>query len=385
MSATAPADRIEAIDVLRGLALFGVLVVNLVGSFRAPFLQYFYFPDPARPLHDKVADELIRVALEGKALTLFAFLFGAGLAIQFERLARRLPDPRGLLRRRMLVLLGFGLLHFLLVWNGDILTEYALVGWVALAFLDAPEASLKRWMGRAIAFSLVVPAAIAISTFPDDLTLLAEIQEALVAYGTGTWLEVRAYSWREFMRIAPVIAGLLPQTLAIFLAGMIAWRRGYLREPDAHRTELGRLAAIGLVVGGALTLFNQGDRDGLAYVASLVTLPMAPLVLAMGYAAALLLLLARAPVRRALAPFGALGRMAFTNYIVQTVAFGFIFYGYGLGLFGRLGTVAASGIGIAFYALQLVASRWWLARFRFGPLEWAWRSLTYGERQPMRR
>lgn len=385
MRATAPAERIEAIDILRGLALFGVLVVNLVGSFRDSFLRHFLYPDPGRVFPDRVADSAIRILLEGKALTIFAFLFGAGLAMQYERLSRSHPDPAGLLRRRLLVLFAFGLAHLLLVWNGDILTEYALLGLLSLALVQAPEARLRQWMASLVAVSIVAPAFVMGFLFPDEATLRREIVEATHVYASGSWLEIREYSLREFARLTPVLLTLLPQTLAIFLAGMIAWRRGYLAEPDAHVPALRRLAAVGLGVGGPLTLFNQLEPDGLASLAMAVTLPLAPLLLAMGYAAALMLMLRRERARQALAAFGDLGRMAFTNYIVQSLAFGFIFFGYGLGLFAQLGTVAALAIGIAFYALQLAYSRAWLARYRYGPLEWAWRSLTYGEPQPMRR
>ena len=385
MRATAPAERIEAIDILRGFALFGVLVVNLVGSFRDSFLQHFLYPDPSRGLADRFADSAIRIALEGKALTIFAFLFGAGLAMQYERLSRSQADPAGLLRRRLLVLFGFGLAHLLLVWNGDILTEYALLGLVALALVQAPEAKLQQWITSLVVVSVVAPAFVMGFLLPDEATLRREIVEATSVYANGSWLEIREYSVREFARLTPVLLTLLPQTLAIFLAGMIAWRRGYLAEPDAHVPALRRLAAIGLGVGGALTLFNQLEPAGLAYVAMAVTLPVAPLLLAMGYAASLMLILRGERARHVLAAFGALGRMAFTNYIVQSLVFGFIFFGYGLGLFGQLGTVEALAIGIALYALQLAYSRVWLARYRYGPLEWAWRSLTYGEPQPMRR
>ena len=385
MRATAPAERIEAIDILRGLALFGVLVVNLVGSFRDSFLRHFLYPDPSRALPDRIADGAIRIALEGKALTIFAFLFGAGLAMQYERLSRSHEDPTGLLRRRLLVLLGFGLAHLLLVWNGDILTEYAVLGLLALAMLQWPEARLQQWMTSLVAVSVVAPALIMGFLMPDEATLRREIVEATRAYADGGWLEIREYSLREFVRLTPVLLTLLPQTFAIFLAGMIAWRRGYLAQPDAHVPELRRLAAIGLAVGGVLTLFNQAEPDGLMYLAMTVTLPLAPLLLAMGYAAALLLVLRSERARHALAAFGALGRMAFTNYVVQSLVFGFIFFGYGLGLFGQLGTVVTLAMGLALYVLQLAVSRAWLARYRYGPLEWAWRSLTYGERQPMRR
>jgi uncharacterized protein len=385
VAATAPAERIEAIDILRGLALFGVLLVNLVGSFRASFLQHFLLPDPGRATHDRIADLAIRLALEGKALTIFAFLFGAGLAIQHERMAAAGHDADALLRRRLLVLLGFGLAHLLLVWNGDILTEYALLGLLAVGLLQAPEARLARRMGELLAASVVLPLLVMPFTFGDTEVLLARIAEATAVYSSAGWVENRAYSLKEIAWLAPLLATLLPQTLAIFLAGIIAWRRGYLRAPEEHRDALRRFMAFGLLAGAGLTILNQLDPEGLFAIVQLFSLPLAQVFLAMGYAAALLLALRSVRARQALRPIAALGRMAFTNYVVQSLVFGFIFFGYGLGLFGRLGTVQAAALGTALYALQVLYSRWWLARFRFGPLEWAWRSLTYGRAQPLRR
>jgi len=385
VAATAPAERIESIDILRGLALYGVLVVNLVGSFRTSFLQYIVLREPGLDAADRIAELLIRVLLEGKAVTLFSFLFGAGLAIQYERLARRHPAPEALLRRRMLVLLGFGLAHLLLLWNGDILAQYALLGLVAIALLGAGEERLHQWIGTLLAIGIFLPVLASAATVWDTAAVRDEAERALVAYATGSFAQVRAYSLGEIVRYIAIPASLSPQTLAVFLVGLLAWRAGLLRDPGAHAPRLRRLTWIGLVGGGSLTLFNQVEPQGLALAVLPLTLTFGPLLLAMGYGAGLLLVLRSEALRARLAPIAALGRMAFTNYIAQSIVFGFVFFGYGLGLFGKVGVADAWLLGTGFYALQAAASRWWLARFRFGPLEWAWRSLTYGERQPMSR
>ena len=145
---------------------------------------------------------------------------------------------------------------------------------------------------------------------------------------------------------------------------MAAWRSGLLREPDRHRGKL-----VAALVFGAV--------GGVAY-ASL------PSLLALAYVSALLLLLT--PGRTTSLPgLAAMGRMALTNYILQSIVLGFVFYGYGFGLFGRIGSAAAAGIGVLIYLIQVQLSQYWLGRFRFGPFEWLWRSLAYGRRQPMRR
>jgi uncharacterized protein len=385
LAPTTPAERIESIDILRGLALFGVLVVNLVGSFRISFLEHFILPGGGRSAQDQALDSAIRVALEGKALALFAFLFGAGLAMQHERLSRSALPPEALLRRRLLVLLGFGVVHLLLLWNGDILTHYAVAGLLAMPLLAAPEERLHAWLpGLMLATILLAPLASVMTVWDLDI-VRRDIARANVAYATGSFLEVRRHSLEELARYWPLTVSQLPQTLALFIAGMLAWRAGYLRDAPAHAARLRQLAAVGLGLGGALTLFNQLDPGDLGSLALLVTLVVAPLLLAMGYAAAILLLLRSESVRERLRPVAALGRMAFTNYITQSVVLGLLFFGYGLGLYGKLDTARALAIGIALYAVQLAFSQWWLARYRFGPLEWAWRSLTYARREPLRR
>lgn len=378
-------ERIEALDVLRGMALFGVLVVNLVGSFRVSFLEYFLLRSPGASALDRAAELAIQVLVEGKALTLFAFLFGAGLAIQhgrFERTGR----PRQLLRRRLAALLAFGLAHLLLAWNGDILAQYALLGFALLPLLEAPLATVRKWIARLAVVALVLPFLALPGFFPETPDLLAEIAEANSVYGNGTYLEIRAYSAGEFLRMLPFVASLLPQTFLVMLLGVAAWRVGLLQRPGEHRATLRRVAAAGLPAGLAMGVFNLWtDAPPILGLLLVPSLTFGPIVLAMGYGAALLLALERPAVRRPLAIFAPLGRMAFTNYILQSLVFGWIFFGYGLGLFARLGTAQAVAIGLAVYAAQLALSAWWLARYRFGPLEWLWRTLTYGRAQPMRR
>jgi len=143
------------------------------------------------------------------------------------------------------------------------------------------------------------------------------------------------------------------------------------------------LPIFGIVAGGALAALDAGGALRGAYGPALSAL--APVVLALGYAAALLVLAQSPATARILLGFAPLGRMAFTNYLLQSVIFGFIFFGYGLGYFGRMSAASAFALGIAVYAAQVVLSAWWLRRYRYGPIEWLWRTLMYGAAQPMRR
>jgi uncharacterized protein len=190
-------------------------------------------------------------------------------------------------------------------------------------------------------------------------------------YGSGSFAEILAFRWRETGTfIAPLLLLVLPQTAGLMLCGAAAWRAGILREPDRYRRQL-RDAAIGAgALGAAFTLTGDYYQAGIP--------------LACCYAACVLLWLTPARAAGIAAPFAALGRLAFTNYLAQSVILGLIFYGYGLGLFARLSPAAAAAIGIALYIAQLAFSMAWLRRFRFGPAEWLWRSLTYGRLPRMR-
>lgn len=380
-----PDHRITAIDVLRGVALFGVLSVNLITEFRVSLFQQFLPPTMDGTGLDHAVDALVSIGMELKAFALFSLLFGVGLAIQFERLAvsaRRLS----LLVRRLLALLGFGLLHLCVIWNGDILTEYALIGLLALPFLYAPNTLLIVTGIVALAAYAALPFWLPITLFwPSEAWLQQHVQAATSIYAGGAWAEVIRYNLAEIPSIAPLHLFVAPRTFALFLLGVLAWRTGLLRHPQQHRRLLILIAALGLILGFGMNLLDSPSfaspwQPWAPVISILITL--GPVVLAVGYGATIIALYSFTVAGRALGVLGPLGRMAFSNYLAQSLIFGWIFFGYGLGFFGRLGSSQVMLLGIAVYISQVFASRWWLERFRFGPVEWLWRVLMYGARQP---
>jgi uncharacterized protein len=381
-----PSERIDVLDVLRGLALFGVLAINVVTIFRVSiFAQFLPNAEPAGLL-DRAVSAVLTVAVDFKALALFSLLFGVGLAIQFERLAgnaRRMI----LLIRRLVVLLAIGLVHLYLIWNGDILVEYALAGLVVLPFLGGP-----RWLVAAAAllllgFYVIMPLLPPIVSLPGPVVLAALVADATRAYSTGGFFEVLAFRIREVPAIFPLHVMVFPRTVALFLIGVFVWRSGVLRRASANRSLMFGVAIIGILLGGGLSLAAAGrelfDWPSLGRGHPL-TERLGAVVLALGYAALVIVAVNLPNWRKMLAWAAPLGRMAFTNYLAQSVICGWIFYGYGLGQFGRLGVAAALGIGILVYVAQVLFSAWWLRRYRFGPVEWLWRSCMYGVPQPMR-
>src|SRR6266481_3152318 len=252
----APSSRIEGIDVLRGLALFGVLAINILFGFRVSIFEQFLPPAGTIPAIDRALRDVLVAAIELKALALFSFLFGVGLAIQFDRLTNN-PRRLTLLMRRLAVLLAIGTAHLFLLWNGDILVEYAVVGLVVLPFLFCP-----RWLTLLVAAAslvlfLTMPLLPPVVQFPSHFWIFEHIAEATRAYGDGGFLDVLAFRVREIPAMFTLLVLIFPRTIALFLFGALAWRSGILRRASEHKSLLLSIAIGGVLFGGALTVTAQ--------------------------------------------------------------------------------------------------------------------------------
>jgi uncharacterized protein len=379
----APSQRIEAIDVLRGLALLGVIAIHAVFEFRVDIFEQFLPASGNIAFIDRAVKAILAAAVELKAFALFSFLFGAGLAIQFDRLASN-PRRTALLLRRLLVLLLIGAVHLVLIWNGDILVEYALAGLIVLPLLFGPGWLALVAATLSLVLFVAMPLLPQVVAFPSQPWIRDHIAQAAIAYGDGGFPDVLAFRIREIPAIVTLHVLIFPRTLALFLFGALAWRSGILRRAREYRRLLFGLAIGGIACGGALTLAAQGQtvfggpaREAIERLGAVI--------LASGYGAAVIGLVGIPAGKRMLAWAAPVGRMAFTNYIAQSIILGWIFYGYGLGLFGRVCVTAALAIGVVMYAVQAAISAWWLERYHYGPVEWLWRSLMYGRWEPMER
>jgi uncharacterized protein len=377
-----PSERIDAIDALRGLALLGVLAINVTMVFRVSIFEQFLPPAATTSPLDRAVLTFLMAAIEMKAFALFSLMFGVGPAIQFERLA---PNPRRavLLLRRLAVLLAIGLIHLLLIWNGDILAEYSLAGFVVLPLLWGPRWLLAAGAALFLFLYLAMPLLPAVVAWPTTAWLRDHVAAARQVYGTGGFSEILAFQLRELSAMLPLHVLVFPRTIALFLFGMWVWRTDIIRHPTAHQRLLLVIALIGIFSGGALNL----AQPQLAWLgAAWFSLErLAGVLLAIGYAAAALAALNTPTGSKLLGWAAPLGRMAFTNYLLQSVIFSWIFLGYGLGLFGRVGVLTALAIGFGVYVAQVMFSALWLRYFRFGPVEWLWRSLMYGKAPRLRR
>jgi uncharacterized protein len=377
-------ERVEQMDILRGIALLGVLMINLLGEFRVSIFQQFVNVPPAAHALDRWIDTYTHVFIELKAFALFSLLFGIGLAIQFDRISMRGGSPFRLLSRRLLALLLLGIIHLTLIWNGDILTEYAVAGLIALPFLFLP----RRWLGVAtLLFTLryLLPYFPYPISFPSDEWLRLHLEQAAIVYKYGSYVQVLAFEWHELPELLPLHVFIIARTVALFLFGAFCWRSGIVKKLDAHTETLALSSLLGLGVGLSLTILTSslvkpmifGRAQGELYL-------IGELALTIGYAATIMYVTTKDWGRKALGWAAPLGRMAFTNYVMQSVIFSFLFFGWGLGLFG-MRSAPALLLGVCVYILQVFFSAAWLRRFRFGPIEWLWRTMMYGVIQPMKR
>jgi uncharacterized protein len=395
-------ERIELIDVVRGFALYGVLLANLIWIAHDGAVT----PAQVAALPTAALDRVVRVGVEffidWKFYTLFSFLFGLGFPVQLMRGERRGTSILPVYLRRLAVLFAIGLVHAYLVWYGDILHHYALLGFLLIL---ARKWSDRTLLGIGIGLGVVLPAAVVIGrglVSPSEPRAGADPAELQVlearfrAFTSGSY----AASFRENAKYAVgywtsgFALHFMPAILGKFFLGFYAGRRRLLEQPEAHIVLFQRLLVWGLIVGligNTLWVWTTEltDSGRLASSSGWVLAAQVPVyigLIAMAgfYLSCLVLLWQRPGWRPRLAWLAPVGRMALTNYLTHSVIYIALFYGFGLALLGRVGAAFCLVLSIVVFAGQIMLSSWWLRRFRFGPAEWVWRSLTYGVRQPIR-
>lgn len=397
-------ERIVTLDVLRGIALLGVVVANVWLWFSGLNFRFPAYRNELLQLSlDSVVFFAIAVLVSGKAMSTFSFLFGHGFAIQMLRAEARGRSIVPAYARRLTVLLAIGLTHMILLWYGDILAAYATLGFALLLFRKRTDRTLLVWAGILLgAVPLLlgglpwILSASGVQLPQPNLEQIAQRNAATLAvFQGGSYPEILRENLHQagkfyLGRKAPWVLYLL----GLFVLGLFVGRRRVFERIDEHRSVLRRIATWGIPIGlGAsvsmavlqMTIPPSAmlARPALMLAAMGLFL-MGTVPLAAGYISAVALLLERHQYRRWLGAFAPVGRMALTNYLMQTVVMLLIFYPYGGGLIGRTGPTVGLLIALGVFALQMVWSRLWLSRFQFGPMEWVWRSLTYGRRQPMR-
>jgi uncharacterized protein len=396
-------QRLLHMDVLRGFALFGILLVNFQWFVR-PIQAIALGAEPGLGGADLLVDWLIRALAEGKFYALFSMLFGAGFALMAGRAEQRHARFWGLYLRRLFLLMLFGAGHMLLVWAGDILLVYSLCGFfMVLLFRKTPVQRLWKW---ALAFFAVAPLliwlgalSIAATQFDpeiqastlaqfeaDEARMLEQVTLAEQLIREGSWRDNVGQRLRDAAFTLSHALFWVPPIVGFFLLGRWLVVTDRLTQAAEHKMFFRRWRSRGLLLGLPLSLAGTSlihDASqfmptlGLAFGFSLFT--AGAILLALAY---LSLVVLGAERLRWLAPAG---QMALTNYLCQSLFWTWMMYGHGLALAPLFPRWSHLLLAVAFFAIQVAFSHWWLARFRFGPAEWLWRSLTYLKRQPMRR
>ena len=397
----AATGRIDAIDVLRGFALLGILVMN-IQSFAMPEAAYLnptaYGDLEGANLYVWLAG---RMLADQKFMAIFSMLFGAGIVLMAERAEARGGAGR-VHYRRMGWLLVIGMLHAHLLWFGDILVTYAVCGMAVYPLrrlspgrLIALGASLL-----AVGSTLSLGVGLSLPYWPEGELAAIEteswrpapevIEAQLAVYRSGwlTQLPVRSAGALGFQTFVLVFWAFW-RAAGLMLIGMALFKSGVFSAQRSPRFYAGLIAAavavaLPLQAYGLSLDFARGWQVWSLFIGRQFNY-WPSIAVGLGYVGVVMLACRAASLRGLTRPFAAIGQTALTNYLLQTVLCTTLFYGHGFGLFGSVDRVGQIGVVAGVWAVQLAASPLWLRRFRFGPVEWAWRSLTYGERQPLRR
>lgn len=399
---TQATERILSLDILRGVAILGILIMNII-SFSGIFPGYMN-PMATGELTgiDEIAFMISQLFANQKFISIFSILFGAGIILMAERMESKGKSPATRHYVRNFWLLLIGLFHAYVIWHGDILVQYALCSiWVYL-FRKKSVKTLLIWGGIFWFISILFALSAGLSMPYWEANEVAELckgwqpsAEAIAAETaafTGSWAEqfpVRAE--QAFMLETFIMVwGLGWQVTGLMLIGMALFKSKVL---SAVRTTnfYQRMAAIGIGLGLLFSIIGlqQNYAHGWAceysfFLGSQYTY-LSSLPMALGYIALVMLLCKGSlfeTLNKWLTP---VGRMALTNYLMQSVIATFIFYGHGLGLFGTVGRAEQWLYILGIWAFQIVFSKWWLSKFKFGPMEWLWRSLTYWRLQDFKK
>lgn len=432
-----PSERLDSLDLIRGVAIFGILMVNMA-FFSMPF-AHAIFPAgyESWPASDRWTYLLVKVFFEYKFVSTFSVLFGAGLIMQWMRAHNRGAAFGPLHVRRMAMLAVLGAMHGFLLWYGDILLIYACVGSVFFFFRTLTTRTLLIVAACLLAASLVLTTGLtamqvltesgaasatsspiesgetaglgdgadhvtgeAIAEAPADTPEPPRGFHAMIESGfdikSQEWLDAEIAAYRDgpfsqAMVFRAVSFGFLLlmslfgfgwHVLALFLIGAALMKSGFFAPQ--RRPLQGRLAVFGLIVGGALeagyglTILLWPAAMDWPDVAGTALHTLGAPVLCLGYVGALAWLASTGVGRVLLAPVRAVGRMALSAYLLSTISVTFIMYHWGLGWFGEVGRFDQAMIALGVYAGLVVLCACWMGVFRFGPFEWLWRTVTYG-------
>lgn len=387
LSPTTVGNRIEALDLMRGFALLGILIANML-FFHTPFIHidpYSWFTAPG----DVETYKWISIFVQGSFYPIFALLFGYGINMQYEKAIKAGSPFAPVLVRRLAILLVFGLIHALLIWAGDILFTYAVMGFLLILFVRIPA----KWLVPIAAVLYIIPTGLLVGLFrllerldptavDNSFVDLHKIELSISAYAQGSFGEIFMQRFSDWLLIGVantfLMGWFMILPLIIMGAALSKWK--VIERASEMKRRLVVIAVLMIASGILINLipFLYGASASNRFIQE----AFGDIILAGGYVA-LLLLLTQIPLfRTVFRPVAKAGRMSLTTYITQSIVATLIFYSYGFGLYGKVDLATGTWIALGVFFIQVVFAELWLLKFQIGPLEWLWRKGTYGSILP---
>ncbi|MBW8350391.1 DUF418 domain-containing protein [Bacillus sp. IITD106] len=380
-------ERIHSLDVLRGFSLLGILLINMI-SFHSPFS--YYNPYEWWQYDDATVYMWLDIFVQASFYPIFAMMFGYGMVIMQDRLNEKGFSFYKISIRRLIVLLVFGIIHAFLIWHGDILITYAIMGLILLLFLRL-SGPLLMGLGAILYLlpQLFLGGLLMLATLFDSDSLadyidIVGLQKSSEIYANGSFWEItmqRIADWSftngpwEFLLYLFMI-------LPLMMLGAGAAKLRWLQKASGQRKKWMIILSICLPIAVAVKLlpFLIMPSISIQYIQDMIGGPL----LGIAYVAIIVLLMTYNPVVKVLKPLASAGRMSITIYLSQSIIGTLIFYNYGLGLYGQVSMATGTFLAIAIYVIQVILAEIWLSKFKYGPVEKLWRFLTYGRQKKER-
>ncbi len=383
-------ERIDSIDIIRGLAIFGIFLVNML-DFSSPW-QYLepgiLWPNKI----DVLTEYFIDIFAQASFYTLFSFLFGFGMIIFKDRAVAKGYNFVPLFSRRLFILLIIGMIHAFLIWHGDILISYALIGFILLLFHDTKAKALLIWALMLIIIPTIILGGLyfVYDLSTNNLNIYNNVDMALVGktieiYSSGSYSEITIQRFNDWKNVnlgfGTIYITLI--LLPMFLLGAYFAKKRYFHNVEENLLIIKRIWISMFIIGFFFKILPYIVNG--SYTIDFLQDQIGGPATSLFYATTIILLVRYDKWKEILIPFSYVGRLSLSNYLFQSILCTTIFYGYGFGLYGRVSPFIGLLLTISIFIIQVLLSKYWLAKFTTGPVEWIWRSLTYKRILPIKK
>ncbi|KMK69909.1 hypothetical protein ACJ64_14780 [Bacillus safensis] len=371
-------ERVHFLDIVRGFALMGIILVN-----------YFLIVDSAKGFDmesNDVFHNVVNWFASGKFITLFSFLFGVGFMIFMDRAAQKVDSPTKLFARRLTILLGFGLLHLTFVWIGDILAYYAVAGFLLLFFYKRTAKTILYWLITLFVIQLLTPIFTMLFNTMNTASGKPDFADfELTSHNSLTYLASIGDRWTDMVTMASSSFSTIYSMFFMFLLGVYFVKMEFFKNMEAKKAIWNRIWIIFtiafLITQGSTIITAVNPFENTLWVNIATALEQnGGFTGSMFYMSTLAMLFLHVPqLRGALMFFTKVGRMSLTCYLLHSIIGTMLFLRYGAGLANHLQPAGTFFMAIGVYVFLVLFSTLWLKRFKYGPMEFIWRQLTYGK------